>query len=150
MTEEELLETIVAAYIEENNLDSLDDDDYDNIIEVYDEFVSDSLDESSRKSHGNMDNGSPRGQGLSPSAKRELDRQTKMPKDVNEPEGEKKTWDAFRANLSKKSPARRGDNSKGDTKIVNPVDDISKKAVAKEDDGFKSGHVDVSVKKGNT
>ena len=88
--------------------------------------------------------------GLSPSAKRELDRQTRMPADVNEPEVEKKTWDAFRAANVKSATKRQGDNLKGDKKIVNPVDDISKKTTKKEDDGFKDGHIDVSVKKGNT
>ncbi len=145
MNEEELLESIAEAYIEENDLDELDDQDYDNIVEIYRE-----LEESSRKSHGNVDIGSPRGQGLSPSAKRELDRQTRMPGAVNEPEVEKKTWDAFRAANVKSAAKRQGDNLKGDKKIVNPVDDISKKTPKKEDDGFKDGHIDVSVKKGNT
>jgi len=102
--------------------------------------------ESAGADHGNMNNGSPRGEGLSPSAKREMDRQTPMPKDVNEPEVEKRTWDAFRATNVKVAAGRRGDSSKGDKKIINKPEDITARASRKEDDGFKTGQVDVSVK----
>ena len=74
-------------------LDELDDQDYDNIVEIYRE-----LEESSRESPmGMWISDHLEDKRLSPSAKRELDRQTRMPADVNEPEVEKKTWDAFRA-----------------------------------------------------
>lgn len=58
-------------------------------------------------------NGSPRGEGLSPSAKKELARTTPMPAAVNEPVVDKKTFDAIRAS-GKKAPMRHNDNAQGD------------------------------------
>jgi len=43
------------------------------------------------------------------------------------------------ASSAKKSPMRPNDNAQGDKNIINPVDDITKKASKKEDDGFKQG-----------
>jgi len=40
---------------------------------------------------------------------------------------------------TKKAPMRSNDNAQGDKNVVNPVDDITKKASKKEDDGFKEG-----------
>jgi hypothetical protein len=65
------------------------------------------------KDHGNMNNGSPAGEGLSPSAKKELARKTPMPDIVNEPVIDKKTFDAIRAS-GKKAPMRNNDNAQGD------------------------------------
>jgi len=65
------------------------------------------------KDHGNMNNGSPSGEGLSPSAKKELARTTPMPDAVNEPVVDKKTFDAIRAS-GKKAPMRSNDNAQGD------------------------------------
>jgi len=58
-------------------------------------------------------NGSPSGEGLSPSAKKELARTTPMPDAVNEPMVNKKTFDAIRAS-GKKAPMRSNDNAAGD------------------------------------
>mgnify|MGYP003636447446 CR=1 FL=1 len=58
-------------------------------------------------------NGSPAGEGLSPSAKKELARTTPMPDAVNEPMVDKKTFDAIRAS-GKKAPMRSNDNAAGD------------------------------------
>jgi len=58
-------------------------------------------------------NGSPAGEGLSPSAKKELARTTPMPDAVNEPVVDKKTFDAIRAS-GKKAPMRHNDNAQGD------------------------------------
>lgn len=79
---------------------------------------------------------SPPGEGLSPSAKRELARKTPMPDFVNEPKVDKKTFDSIRAS-SKKAPARHGDALKGDKNIINKPLDITAKAPKKENDGFK-------------
>ena len=65
------------------------------------------------KDHGNMNNGSQRDEGLSPSAKKELARTTPMPDAVNEPMVDKKTFDAIRAS-GKKAPMRSNDNAQGD------------------------------------
>lgn len=137
----ELMNEIIETYMEENGLDYISEQDYGEITEAYLYFT-----EAARADHGNMDIASPRGEGLSPSAKREMDRQTPMPKDVNEPEVEKRTWDAFRATNVKVAAGRRGDSSKGDKKIINKPEDITARASKKEDDGFKTGQVDVSVK----
>ena len=88
------------------------------------------------RDHGNMNNGSPAGEGLSPSAKKELARKTPMPDFVNEPKVDKKTFDAIRAS-GKKAPARNGDNTGGDKNVINKPMDITAKAPKKEDDGFK-------------
>lgn len=88
------------------------------------------------RDHGNMNNGSPAGEGLSPSAKKELARKTPMPDFVNEPKVDKKTFDAIRAS-GKKAPARNGDNTAGDKNVINKPMDITAKAPKKEDDGFK-------------
>jgi hypothetical protein len=79
---------------------------------------------------------SPRGEGLSPSAKKELARTTPMPDYVNEPLVDKKSFDAIRAS-GKKAPARHGDALKGDKNIINKPLDITARASKKEDDGFK-------------
>ena len=65
------------------------------------------------KDHGNTNNGSPAGEGLSPSAKKELARTTPMPDAVNQPMVDKKTFDAIRAS-GKKAPMRSNDNAQGD------------------------------------
>jgi hypothetical protein len=79
---------------------------------------------------------SPRGEGLSPNAKKELARTTPMPDFVNEPAVDKKSFDAIRAS-GKKAPARHGDALKGDKNIINKPLDITARASKKEDDGFK-------------
>ena len=68
------------------------------------------------KNHGNMNNGSPAGEGLSPNAKKMLAMKTPMPDAVNEPVVDKKTFAAIRAS-GKKAAMRSGDNAKGETKI---------------------------------
>ena len=79
---------------------------------------------------------SPAGEGLSPSAKKELARKTPMPDFVNEPKIDKKTFDSMRAS-GKKAKARGGDNQGGDKNIINKPMDVTAKASKKEDDGFK-------------
>ena len=79
---------------------------------------------------------SPAGEGLSPSAKKELARKTPMPDFVNEPKIDKKTFDAIRAS-GKTAAARPNDNKSGDKAIINKPADITAKASKKEDDGFK-------------
>jgi hypothetical protein len=77
------------------------------------------------------------GQGLSPSAKKELEKADKVPPEaVDEPTVDKKTFDAIRAS-GKKSPMRPNDNAKGDKNVINKPMDITAKAPKKEDDGFK-------------
>ena len=61
-------------------------------------------------------NGSPAGEGLSPSAKKELARTTPMPDAVNEPVVDKKTFDTIRAS-GKKAPMRSNDNAAGEKNI---------------------------------
>lgn len=66
------------------------------------------------KDHGNMNNGSPAGEGLSPSAKKELARKTPAPNDAFDVNVvNKKTFDAIRAS-AKKAPMRNNDNAQGD------------------------------------
>lgn len=79
---------------------------------------------------------SPAGEGLSPSAKKELARKTPMPDFVNEPKIDKKTFDSMR-NSGKKAKARSNDNAQGDKNVINKPLDITAKASKKEDDGFK-------------
>ena len=79
---------------------------------------------------------SPAGEGLSPSAKKELARKTPMPDFVNEPKIDKKSFDAMR-NSGKKAKARSNDNAQGDKNVINKPLDITAKASKKEDDGFK-------------
>ena len=64
-----------------------------------------------RAAHGNMDNGSPRGEGLSPSAKDQLATATESDIDGNKAAAD--TAKAATANV-KVGPKRRGDNTNGD------------------------------------
>lgn len=68
------------------------------------------------KDHGNMNNGSPAGEGLSPSAKKELDRKTPMNPATDQPTLDKKTFDAIRAS-GKKAAMRSNDNAAGEKNI---------------------------------
>jgi hypothetical protein len=68
------------------------------------------------KDHGNMNNGSASGEGLSPSAKKQLANKTPMPDAVNEPAVDKKTFDTIRAS-GKKAPMRSNDNAAGEKNI---------------------------------
>jgi len=61
-------------------------------------------------------NGSPMGQGLSPSAKKEVDNKTPISQEIDEPTVDKLNFQKFRT-MTKKSPMRSGDNAKGDTAI---------------------------------
>lgn len=79
---------------------------------------------------------SPRGEGLSPNAKKELARTTPISDFVNEPVIDKKTFDAIRSS-AKNAKARPNDNMKGDKNIINKPNDITARASKKEDDGFK-------------
>jgi len=64
--------------------------------------------------HGNMNNGSPAGEGLSPSAKDQLAKKTPAPSDAFDANVvNKKTFDAMRAS-AKKAPMRTNDNAQGD------------------------------------
>lgn len=67
--------------------------------------------------HGNQKNGSPEGEGLSPSAKKELARKTPINPGVDEPKVDALNFKTFK-NMTKKSPMRPGDNASGDK---NPV-----------------------------
>ena len=62
------------------------------------------------------DNGSPMGQGLSPSAKQQADNKTPISQEVDEPTVDKLNFQKFRT-MTKKSKMRPGDNAKGDTSI---------------------------------
>jgi hypothetical protein len=75
---------------------------------------------------------SPRGEGLSPNAKKELARTTPMPDFVNEPKIDKKSYDAIR-----KSGPTAPYKAPGDKNIINKPLDITARASKKEDDGFK-------------
>jgi hypothetical protein len=68
------------------------------------------------KDHGNMNNGSPSAEGLSPSAKKEIDRKTPMNPATDEVAVDKKTFDAIRAS-GKKAPMRSNDNAAGEKNI---------------------------------
>jgi len=63
--------------------------------------------------HGNMNNGSPRGEGLSPSAKKELDRTTPMNPATDELATNALNFKTFKS-MTKKAPKRTGDNDAGD------------------------------------
>jgi hypothetical protein len=65
-----------------------------------------------RKNHGNMDNGSPRGEGLSPSAKTELSR-SMGDSGIDGAKAAEFTAKAATANV-KVAPGRPGDNKAGD------------------------------------
>lgn len=67
--------------------------------------------------HGNQKNGSPEGEGLSPSAKKELARKTPINPGVDEPKVDALNFKTFKT-MTKKSPMRPGDNAAGDK---NPV-----------------------------
>ena len=71
-----------------------------------------SVEEAATATH-KPNNGSPRGEGLSPSAKKELARTTPMNPATDEPMVNKKTFDAIRAS-GKKAPMRSNDNAQGD------------------------------------
>ena len=63
--------------------------------------------------HGNTNNGSPAGEGLSPSAKDQLAKKTSAPAAFDADVVNKKSFDAMRAS-AKKSKMRNGDNAQGD------------------------------------
>lgn len=63
--------------------------------------------------HGNMSNGSPRGEGLSPSAKKELDRETAMNPATDAEKVNNLNFKTFKA-MAKKAPMRSNDNAQGD------------------------------------
>ena len=65
------------------------------------------------KDHGNMNNGSPRGEGLSPSAKKELARTTPMNPATDELAVNNLNFKTFKA-MAKKAPMRSNDNAQGD------------------------------------
>ena len=65
------------------------------------------------KDHGNTNNGSPAGEGLSPSAKDQLAKKTPAPAAFDVDTVNKKTFDAIRAS-GKKAAMRNGDNTQGD------------------------------------
>jgi len=62
-------------------------------------------------------NGSPMGQGLSPSAKQQVDNKTPTSQEIDEPTVDKLNFQKFRT-MTKKSKMRPGDNEKGDTTII--------------------------------
>ena len=84
---------------------------YKGIVKATDKLAKESVDEA--KSHGNTDNGSPRGEGLSPSAKKELDRTTPMNPATDEKAVNDLNFKTFKA-MAKKAPMRSGDNAAGD------------------------------------
>lgn len=75
------------------------------------------LDLDEAKDHGNMNNGSPRGEGLSPSAKKELDRTTPMNPATDELAVNNLNFKTFKA-MTKKAPKRSADNDAGDKKAI--------------------------------
>lgn len=73
-----------------------------------------------------------------PAKKMRQDHQPEIPDVVNEPKIDKESFKTIK-NSSKQAPSRQGDKQHvGDKNIINPVDDITKKATPKEDDGFKT------------
>jgi len=76
--------------------------------------------------------------------KMKQDHEPVIPDAGNEPVIDKKNF-ADMAASTKKAPMRPNDNAQGDKNIVNPVDDITKKAPKKEDDGFKEGDIKLST-----
>jgi hypothetical protein len=73
--------------------------------------MSETVDEA--KDHGNTDNGSKAGEGLSPSAKKELDRKTPMLPATDETTVDNLNFKTFKT-MTKKAPMRSGDNASGD------------------------------------
>lgn len=65
------------------------------------------------KDHGNMNNGSPAGEGLSPSAKKELANKTPMNPATDELATNALNFKTFKA-MTKKAPMRSNDNAAGD------------------------------------
>lgn len=65
------------------------------------------------KDHGNMNNGSPAGEGLSPSAKKELANKTPMNPATDELATNALNFKTFKA-MTKKAPMRSNDNATGD------------------------------------
>jgi len=80
------------------------------------------------KNHGNMDNGSPRGEGLSPSAKKELARKTEAPAAVDINKVLDMDFKTFKA-MGKKSKSRPGDNAKGDNNIIKSATPVKEEAL---------------------
>jgi len=80
------------------------------------------------KNHGNMDNGSPRGEGLSPSAKKELARKTEAPAAVDIDKVLDMDFKTFKA-MGKKSKSRPGDNAKGDNNIIKSATPVKEEAL---------------------
>lgn len=74
------------------------------------------------KDHGNMNNGSPAGEGLSPSAKKELANKTPMNPATDQPTVDKKTFDAIRAS-GKKAAMRSNDNAAADKTMPKIAED---------------------------
>ena len=70
--------------------------------------------------------------------KMKKDHEPVIPKSADEPALEKDNFTAATKDV-KKAAMRPNDNAKGDKNIINPVDDVTKKASKKEDDGFKQG-----------
>ena len=59
-----------------------------------------------------------------------------LPANVNEPDVDKKNFQGMAGKTPNAKP-RPNDNKAGDKKIINPVQDVTKAASKKEDDGFK-------------
>ncbi len=84
------------------------------IEKATDKLTKESVHES--KSHGNMDNGSPAGEGLSPNGKKMMAMKTDAPEGADITKVAPKTFAAMRAS-GKKAAMRSGDNATGESKI---------------------------------
>jgi len=92
---------------EKDNGDDKDDDDEDE---------KEVKEANAPKGTHTPNNGSPSGEGLSPSAKKEVDNKTPISQEIDEPTVDKLNFQKFRT-MTKKSKMRPGDNAKGDTSI---------------------------------
>jgi hypothetical protein len=90
---------------EKDNGDDKDDDDEKEVKEA-----------NAPKGTHTPNNGSPSGEGLSPSAKKEVDNKTPISQEIDEPTVDKLNFQKFKT-MTKKSKMRPNDNAKGDTSI---------------------------------
>jgi len=87
------------------------------VARATDKLAKEEVEVDEATNHGNMDNGSPRGEGLSPSAKKELARTTPAPAAVDVNKVLDLDFKTFKA-MGKKAKSRPGDNAKGDNSVI--------------------------------
>lgn len=87
------------------------------VAKATDKLAKEEVEVDEATNHGNTDNGSPRGEGLSPSAKKELARTTQAPSAVDVNKVLDLDFKTFKA-MGKKGKSRPGDNAKGDNNVI--------------------------------